>query len=129
MTIETRWYVEGRVLTQRFSGSATIEDVKQSVENADNLFAQGTAPIHVIVDLLDAESWPPLWELSRVVRRSPHPKLGWTVLLVHNPMLRFIAALAMQFSGAKYYAVATLAEALKFLINHDSSLPSPTNSH
>lgn len=125
MPCETRWYVKKKLLYQRFYGVVTLEDFKQSIETAGAFIAEGDPLIHAIADLLEIEKWPPLTQMSKMARREPFSGIGWTVIIVSNPALRFVAGLLVQFTLTHFRVAASLDEALKFLAERDNTLTIP----
>jgi hypothetical protein len=122
MAVETRWLLEKRILYQRFSGELTVDDFRQSIEEAGAFIAQGVPLVHAIADLLQVRKWPSLFEMNRIARRSPYPGIGWTVVVVSNPALRFVASILIQFTMANYKMAASVDEALRFLAERDNTL-------
>ncbi|MBZ0282014.1 MAG: hypothetical protein K8L97_14845 [Anaerolineae bacterium] len=125
MPVETRWYVDKRILYQRFYGDITLEDFKQSVEAVGAFVAEGHPLVHAIADVLDVEKWPPLTKLSKFAPRQGFPGMGWTLIIVSSPALRFVTGLLVQFTMSNFRMAATLNEALEFLTERDNTLTMP----
>lgn len=122
MPVETRWYVDKRIIYQRFYGAVTLEDFAFSVEQIGAFVEQGTPLIHAVADVLEVEKWPPLMQLTRAARRAPYNGMGWTLILVKSPALRFVTGILVQLSMSNFRMVATLDEALHFLKERDYTL-------
>jgi hypothetical protein len=120
--VETSWYVEKRIFYQRFYGVVTLDDFPASMAQTEAHIAAGTPPVHAIADLRDIEKYPPLFRLSRIARRTQFDGMGWTIILVTNPILRFIGSMLTQFMVSNYRTVATLEDAVEFLRTYDSTL-------
>ncbi|MFN8372426.1 MAG: hypothetical protein U0694_06070 [Anaerolineae bacterium] len=122
MPVETSWYVENRVFYQRIYGKIAIEDFMQARDEILAKLDEGRAPIHCMISLLGAESFPSLFEMQKVAFKQEHPATGWTLLIIDNHLIRFIAALVTQLSTQHFKTVSTLEEAIAFIEQHDSTV-------
>ena len=121
MPVETSWYVEKRVFYQRIYGKITIEDFMHARDEILAKLDEGRAPIHCMISLLGADSFPSLFDMQKVAFKQEHPATGWTLLIIDNHLIRFIAALVTQLSTQHFKTVSTLEEAVAFLGEHDPS--------
>jgi hypothetical protein len=88
----------------------------------ERFVAEGQPVIHAIADVTDVLKYPPLSQLSQAAQRTTLEGMGWTVVVVSNPMLRFIGTLLAQFTVSHVYSVKTIDEALRFLARRDPTL-------
>jgi hypothetical protein len=123
--VETTWYVEKRIFYQRFYGIIGLDDFRLSLEQTGQFMAEGTPLIHAIADLRQIEKYPPMFDLTRMARRTGFPGIGWTVIVVTNPVMRFIGSILTQFTVSHYHVASTLEDALDFLSSRDSTLELP----
>jgi hypothetical protein len=82
----------------------------------------GIAPVHCIVSLIELESYPSLLEIQKFAQRGEHPASGWTILVINNTALRFIASLIVQLATKQFKTVPTLKEGIRFLMEFDKTL-------
>lgn len=122
MAVETVWYVEKRVFYQRIFGKLTLNDFIQARDGVLEKLDEGIAPIHCIVSLLGAESFPSLFEMQKVAFKQEHPAAGWTVMVIDNHLMRFIASLVVQLSTQNFRTVGTLEEAVEFIQKQDATV-------
>jgi hypothetical protein len=122
MPVETQWYVEKRIIYQRLYGKVTLEDFIQSRDEMLEKLSQGEAPVHCIVSLLNTENFPSLIDMQKAAVRQKHPSMGWTILLINNTVLRFVASLLVQLATTQFRTAATLDEGLTFLQTHDDTI-------
>jgi hypothetical protein len=134
MPYSIRWYVEGRVILERAYGIVSMEELVRFNEEVTREIAEhGTPPVHVIADLTSVERYPPsLGEILSTMRRTTdRARLGWMLVAVQNPVLRFVASVVFQVAGMRLRMFPTVPEALKFLVLMDDTvtLPEYTDEH
>lgn len=124
MPFETRWLIANRVVYQRFYGDVTIEEFADSVAEIRQFIDSGTPLVHAIGDLTGVQKYPSLIQMSKVAQANPAmANIGWTVLLVTNPLLRFFGTVLAQFTVERIRTVATFQEAMQFLLTRDQTIP------
>ena len=130
MPFETRWLIANRVVYQRFYGDVTIEEFADSVAEIRQFIDSGTPLVHAIGDLTTVQKYPSLIQMSKVAQSNPTlPNVGWTVLLVTNPLLRFFGTVLAQFTVERIRTVGTLQEAMQFLLSRDQTIPTADNAN
>jgi hypothetical protein len=119
------WLVKGRVLHARFWGEPRAADAYAiNAEMLRMISADGVAPVHVIVDLIDVVRLPSnMREIMGGMRIEQPQKSGWTIIASRSVMARYIATLTAQFLRQKVRAVSDLDAAYAFLWATDSTLP------
>jgi hypothetical protein len=123
--IEITWYVEKRVLYQRFTGVVTLEDFVISLKESRARLATGIPLVHTLVDTLTLEKYPPLRQLTRHMTPETGDNTGWTIIMVNNPLMRFAGSVLSQIGGSSFTMTGSLAEALAFLRARDGTLDLP----
>lgn len=124
MPFETRWLIANRVVYQRFYGDVTIEEFADSVAEIRQFIDSGMPLVHAIGDLTGVQKYPSLIQMSKVAQANPAmANIGWTVLLVTNPLLRFFGTVLAQFTVERIRTVATFQEAMQFLLTRDQTIP------
>ncbi len=128
MPYTIRWYVEGRVILERAYGIVTMAELERFNEEVTReIVEHGTPPVHVVVDLTSVERYPPSLRevLSTMRRTTDRARLGWMVVAVQNPVLRFVASVVFQVAGTRLRMFSTVPEALKFLALMDDGITLP----
>ena len=116
--------VEGQVYLLRSDLPSTPELLPQ----LDQEFIQVMDTSHVslvhLISFITADNTVSLRE-ARKAKYSSHPRMGYNVSIgaFHNPALRFIIAVSISLTRARYKDVNTLAEACAFLAQKDHFLP------
>jgi hypothetical protein len=128
MPFEVSWYKERRVLYERLYGELTLNDVFDATQSQRQFAADGIPLVHTIADVREVVRFPT--NISLINNNIGHdPKLfGWNVVVGTNPMIRFIVKVLAQLDSGQYYPVATIEDAVAFLIEQDSTL-ADMNSH
>jgi hypothetical protein len=119
----TRWFVDKRIVEIRLWGILTVDDIARVAQESQRMVREGTAPVHLISDLLAVEKFPSLLEVRSVSGRETVPGTGWQVIVVTNPVLRFFGSILMQLAGTNFHFVNTRQEAFAFLNGRDVTLP------
>ncbi|HEX2622874.1 MAG TPA: hypothetical protein VHL11_22095 [Phototrophicaceae bacterium] len=123
MPIKTTWLIDQRIVYQRFYGDVTVEEFAASVKEIQQFIESSSLLVHGIGDLSEVQKYPSLLQLSKVAQRNHHFKnLGWTVLVVTNPLLRFFGSVLAQFTVERLRTVSTMQEALEFIASRDQNI-------
>lgn len=129
MPHEVEWWIERRVVRVTPIGRLETTHVAEIDSRVIRMVASGKAPVHVVADLeFVTEYLPSIEAYLPVVRPSPHPEqLGWVVVVeAQDTALRFIMTVLAQLLSVRerVHTTNTLSEALLFLMEQDTSLPS-----
>ncbi|MBZ0287199.1 MAG: hypothetical protein K8I30_06260 [Anaerolineae bacterium] len=125
MPYQIRWLVENRVIYQRQYGVITTEELYDSNKQTAAMTAAGIRFVHLITDASGAEKNEiGLNDLIAFYKQyTPHENLGWSVYISPSLMNRFFASVVTQITKVRTREFGTLPEGIKFLIEHDDSLP------
>ena len=126
MTFEMGWLEPGRVVFVKFRGEMTVEEIHEESQQLIEYLDNGASPlVHSLVDLTTLDNFPiNVGVLNRATVDSlRHPRLGWTVLITDNRMVKYLGAMVTGLSGVRYRTFTSLNEALTFLNEVDSTLP------
>lgn len=118
------WLVENRVLHIQLSGEFDREAMQQGIQQVKPLIDSGTAPVHVVWDMMGITRLPkdigePMKELE-IMRY--HPNGGWIVMISTNVMMRFVGQIATRFLGASFRSVVSFDEAVETIRRVDGTV-------
>lgn len=124
MAYEISWYHQDRVLYVRFWDNLTLDEAQQiSAINTRHL-AEGTPPVHIVVDITQLQTFPTNIRFNTgVTSYLKSSNLGWVVVVGEmNALLNFALAIIGQFARIMYTRRDSLESALEFLQKRDSTL-------
>ena len=123
MAYETEYYVDQRVIYNRFTQQMSAEDAEGANSSTLDLLREGDAPVHVIIDVsaLDLIAID-LKELTATVDFPRDNKVGWVIVVGDNPLARIVGSLVMQDGHVKSRFVESLDEAVNILERMDATL-------
>ncbi|MCK6578858.1 MAG: hypothetical protein L6Q98_12195 [Anaerolineae bacterium] len=123
MPVINRWYYEKRVIHVVYYGQVSKADLEESREAMDQLIAEGTPPMYLLIDS------------TRVTQRDlglkemvgffkPHALaiVGWTLVIGADPIARMLASAILQLMKGRFRFMKDLTEAVNFLRDMDESL-------
>jgi len=124
MPCSFEWYVQGRVIVEKFFGDVVVADLVRLNAEVTTLIAQeGVTPVHTIVDLTSVEKYPTkLNEVFSTIQKRVPEKEGWVLIVTENPILRFFASMVLQFARLPMRTFKTIPEAVGFLSENDQTL-------
>ncbi len=127
MAHEIGWFVKGRVIYQRFYGAVTLEELGEASRTVSEFVAEGTAPVHGLIDITAVQQHPTTAsEIRRALRDLRFdPRRGWLIVIGVDPITRYLASVVFQLLGLRFRTVDTCDEALHFLAMHDETLDEP----
>lgn len=122
MHAEVSWLVAGRLIFIRMGGHMTLEKVAEITRQVSGMMNEGQAPIHVLADLCEVQSYPTnLIELSKLADRTQLGLVGWIILVSNNLLIRFSTSMFSQVAGAKTRTFNTYEEAIVFMNEREPS--------
>lgn len=123
-SIESHWLVEKRVRLLTAIGHLDMKTVKIYDDDSRLLYDSLTAPVHVIIDVRQLRSVPPLSELHKMATLW-HKRIGMvvTVQAMRQPLMRMIFTTIVAIGRLTYRDVDTLEQARAYIVSRDVSLP------
>jgi len=124
MAHEIGWFVDGRVIYQRFYGAVTLEELAEASRAVREFVTEGTAPVHGLIDITAVHQHPTSpAEIRRALRDLRFdPRRGWIIVIGVDPITRYLASVVFQLLGLRFRTLDTFDEALHFLALHDETL-------
>lgn len=115
MAFETGWAVEQRVFFCMIVDEITLSDFRMlDYLLGAEVKTSGVAPVFVVVDLTGLKRYPDLSEMTGF-KREKIDSIFWTVLIVEDPIVRFIGAVVTRVTGSPLQVTRTRAEAEQFI--------------
>ena len=125
MPYQIEWLLEKRVLHVKLFGILADEDSAQiGVINSRHL-QEGTAPVHILVDITGLDKFPiSLRQNSQYMDYLKSPALGWVIVvgLSNNMLAKFAVSVISQVIKFHLAQRDSLPDALAYLASHDPSL-------
>lgn len=119
-----RWMVPNRVIYTEFHGKISQAELEHFISEVRALAPQGTPLVHHLSNSLGMEkvefSLAALQTLARAAKMAG--ELGWNVDVNRNPLLRMFSNFGAQFANARTRTFTTLADAIHFLKDVDTTL-------
>lgn len=127
----TSWFIKDRIIFSRPVGDISIHSVQEHADYVVNMLAEGTSPVHLVVDARFITQAPTnLLALSKATTFMDHPSLGWILTITTNSVIRFLAGMVPQIGRVKYYRVfPDLDQSIKFLKEQDKTLDWAAANH
>jgi len=125
MSSQLNWLLENRVILTFNQGIVTDQDMFDNDEPVTAYMNQCSAPlVHMIVDHRKGIGTPSSKAMAQL-NWPKHPKMGWIILVgMANPFQKFVVAVTSNFFKTRMRMLNTMDEALDFLNQVDSTLPS-----
>lgn len=123
MAYNVSWHLEGRIVHFLLTGNLTIEELAAGSNEIEQLFDEGTAPIHMISEVRDLGRYPmQIFQLKEAIRFVSRPELGWTVVVGLKGPAAVIANVFSKIARTRQQLFDTIEEAVAFLKEQDASL-------
>lgn len=125
MPIQIDWLQENRVLYERISGVVMADDLKVIPSALAPFLGNGSAPIHLLVDMRDVEEYPRnVRQLKDAMDNMNRSEIGWTLLITSDKVVRFLSSVTTQIlvPHARMKVFDTPDDALRFLSEQDTTL-------
>ena len=125
MSLKLSWYLENRVMMIVAQGDYTDTELINLDDHVIKYLDQSSAPlVHMIMDRQETDHIPSP-KSAMMVKWPRHPRYGWTLVVgTSNAFQRFVVAIANNFFKGRQRNFDTLDQALDFLNEVDSTLPS-----
>ncbi|NJL95381.1 MAG: hypothetical protein HC915_17500 [Anaerolineae bacterium] len=116
MAYRTQWLIQRQVLLFEPFGVVTPEDVRAYNAELGVFIAQAEGKLHVVADTLQVERIEAtLGQARQNLIHLNDPRLGWSLFVVHNRVVRMMAGLLMQFVQGRHRIFQDRAACLIFL--------------
>ena len=121
------WQIPQRVLYIKALHNASIELVHDEIEIILTLFDEGTAPLHLIFDVVDIGLMPAVTTMTdELLKLFSHPALGRTVVIGFRqqdmPILESARDALSQVTGKPIDFTNSIEETMALLKKYDPSL-------
>ena len=124
MAIDVRWHEFDAVIYAHLSGDMDIREfavldrqILKLVEESDRHL------VHIWVDLRDVTKFPAnVPQVHSALTHKNHPRVGWTVMLTNNRLIKFVGYMITQIAKARFRSFETEAEARAFLESMDQQI-------
>lgn len=118
------WLVEDKLLLFNSWGKVNVNELTEMDHRIGAMLENSTAPlVHGIHDHSRAEHIPSAKDLMKV-KSGNHPRVGWLIIVgLDNKLMKFFVSATGQVFGLRLRFMDTVAEALAFLQDVDSTLP------
>ncbi|MCU0511525.1 MAG: hypothetical protein MUE40_03050 [Anaerolineae bacterium] len=124
MPVTLTWLVPQRITQTVLYGSITREDLQAYDALMLNHLHGATALVHNIIDVRGITTQGHLRDVLQL-QSLRHPLGGWGITLgaINDPITRMLTGMVTSVTRTRYRDLPTLAAALHFLCEVDSSLP------
>jgi hypothetical protein len=105
-------------------GTLTLEEAHEISDMNSRRLAEGTPPVHIVVDVTQLERFPTSVRLNtNVTQYLRSPNLGWVVAVGDmGPLLNFAFSIIGQVARFNYARRDSLQAALQYLQQQDVTL-------
>jgi hypothetical protein len=123
MPYQVNWYQDKRIIFNKLYGACDFESAVEASTQVSQLLAEGNAPIHLIVDMSDLQSFPTnVTRLNGMTSYLKNPSLGWVVVIGGNSLSKFVVNVISQIIKFRATQRFTLNDAVQFLESNDVTL-------
>ena len=124
MPYTMQWYIPDRVAYTQYSGHISLEEFEAVISEIKQYLAEGTPPVHHIVDYLAVESVTDKTQLvKQALSQLELGKHGWAVIISSkHAYIRYQVFTLAQAAGVRYQEVTSLEGAVAFLMRADETL-------
>lgn len=136
MTAQIYWLVDKRILLLKPMGEITEAAIQDNFARVQSMLEGIESSVYLIVDSTEQHtvlSPAVAKKLAGVLRENMRAGIGdnvaWTILITNNVLMRFVTSLLVQWLGSKMRAFDSIQEALQFLMERDTTLPSDIKTH
>ena len=123
-SIETHWFVEKRVRLLTAIGHLDLPTVKVFDEETRLIYEATTGYIHIILDVRQLKTIPPLSELLKMATLwHKRQDMIVTVQGMRRPLMRLLFTTIVSIGHLKYRDMDTVEQAKQFIAAYDPALP------
>lgn len=91
-------------------------------EEYSQLVSMGIPLMHSIIDTTQVKRHPNLIQATRTLSFPPAERIGWTLLIGTNTVVRFVASVVFQTVNRRFRLFGTVDDALRFLAENDETV-------
>lgn len=120
-TIE--WHTPSVIIALHLTGDITLTDIQAfNTDVITMLDSVDCALAHVIADFSDANLLPTkVTDLRDTLTYLQHEHIGWTAVITHNQLMKFLTSIVSQMSQARFRSFETFTDAVEFIAYVDSA--------
>jgi hypothetical protein len=123
MPHQVSWAQEKRIILVNLIGSLDLEAGFQASNETNDFINQGTAPVHLIVDMSELKSFPTnITKVNQMNQYLKNPARGWVVVIGGNTLSNFLVNVLSQVVKFPVTQRPALNDALDFLRKNDATL-------
>ena len=123
MPYQVNWYQDKRIIFNKLYGAFDFESATEASRRVSQLLAEGNAPIHLIVDMTELQSFPTnVTKLNDMTTYLKNPSLGWVVVIGGNTLSKFVVNVISQVIKFRVAQRFSMNEAIQFLQSNDVTL-------
>lgn len=124
MSYEVKWQMDDAVILVKLAGDMDIQDFPKFDRLILKHLDESQRPlVHLWVDLKDVTQFPAnVLQVNKALTHKTHKRLGWTLLITDNRVIRFVGYMITQIAKARFRAFTTEEEARSFLYQVDPEL-------
>ena len=123
MPYEVNWHLDKRIISNKLYGAFDFDTAIEASKNVSQHLAEGKAPIHLIVDMSELQSFPTnVTKLNEMTTYLKNPALGWVVVIGGNSLSKFVVNVISQIIKFRVTQRPTFDEAVRFLESNDLTL-------
>lgn len=124
MPYNIAWHTESVVIVLVLVGDvpsdefrAFNDDIVTLIDSVDRTLT------HIIIDFSQALSYPTkVAEIRAALGYLQHQRIGWTLIVTHDQLAKFVISTVVQMSQARFRAFESFGEAVQFLGYVDASV-------
>jgi len=131
MPYKINWIIPNQILYIYSYGFTSLTDgenmIRESFELAEKTLEDHEFLVHVITDSRHVtKNDVNVNDMRRIFseQKGRAQRPGWTMVVTPSPILRFLGSIALQFMDVRGRQVATVEDAIEFLVDSDDNLPS-----
>jgi hypothetical protein len=131
MPFTVKWLVPDRIILSVHYGVMSAEEntryIDESMALRDEANARGGVGAPLIHTLTDSRhlvrSEANLKEMQAAMKTLRIQKVGWSVYVNPRPVDRFFVSVFHQIAGIRHFITGSMDDAVRFLVENDSTLP------
>ena len=120
MPIDVMRVASDRIILVCFTGDFAIPDLRNAVEQIEQLLDAAEVTTHLIIQVDSVTSYPTnIKQIYESVSKTTNPKMGWLIGCGLHPMMIFALSVITQLTATKIRTFPTLEDGIAFLKQHE----------